>query len=55
MDKKFILSIALIGTTAQANAQREEKYIEEITTASKSNQKINKVGETLKIPRSTSY
>lgn len=44
MNKKIILSIALLGIITQTNAQQEEKHIEEVTVASKSAQKINKTG-----------
>ena len=47
MNKKIILSIALLGIIAQANAQQEEKHIEEVTIASKSTQKINKTGRNI--------
>lgn len=47
MNKKIILSIALLGIIAQTNAQQEEKHIEEVTIASKSTQKINKTGRNI--------
>ena len=47
MNKKIILSIALLGIIAQTNAQQEEKHIEEVTIASKSAQKINKTGRNI--------
>lgn len=43
MNRKLILSIALAGLFSSFNAQ-EEKIIQEVTIASKSNQKINKTG-----------
>ena len=47
MNKKIILSIALLGIITQTNAQQEEKHIEEVTVASKSAQKINKTGRNI--------
>lgn len=47
MNKKIILSLALVGIVTQANAQQEEKPIEEVTIASKSVQKINKTGRNI--------